>query len=209
MFNLEHLIQSGGILLVALIVFAESGLLIGFALPGDTLLFSAGLLASQGQFNIYALCAAIIVAAILGDNVGYSIGQKLGPRIFTKKDGLLFRAEYVERSHAFFEKHGGKTVTLARFVPVIRTFAPMIAGASNMPRKNFFRYNIVGGILWGAGVTLLGFFVGGLIPNAKHYVEPIMMLAVFLTLIPSILHILRDPKARAHMLSSIKKPFAK
>lgn len=209
MFNVEHIIQTGGIAAIAAIIFAESGLLIGFFLPGDTLLFSAGILAAGGRFNIAVLAAAVIAAAIVGDNVGYSIGKKLGPKLFTKKDGVLFRHEYVARSEKFFASHGGKTVTLARFVPIVRTFTPMIAGAGNMPRNKFMAYNIVGGIVWGGGLTLLGYFLGSKIPNVEHYIQPIMVIAILITFGPTLYHLLKDNKLRGRikrLLSRASRP---
>jgi membrane-associated protein len=205
MFHVEEWIKSGGILLVALIVFAESGLLIGFFLPGDTLLFSAGLFAAQGQFAIVPLVVAIVLAAIIGDNVGYSIGKRTGKRIFSKKDGVLFRQEYIAKAESFYEKHGGKTIILARFVPVVRTFAPMVAGVGSMSRQKFFLFNVVGGVLWGAGITLLGYFIGNKIPNIEAYVIPGMLLAIVLTFAPSIMHLLRDDKIRANIKATLDK----
>ncbi len=140
----ESIIQSGGVLLVAAIVFAESGLLVGFFLPGDTLLFSAGFFAAQGKLPLGWLLIAIVLAAIIGDNVGYSIGKRTGHKIFKKKDGILFRQEYITRANAFYELHGGKTITLARFVPIVRTFAPVIAGVAHMDRRRFMFFNIIG-----------------------------------------------------------------
>jgi membrane-associated protein len=203
--HIEKLIESGGILLVAFIVFAESGLLIGFFLPGDTLLFSAGLFAAQGRFGIVPLIIAIVLAAIIGDNVGYSIGRRTGKRIFSKKDGVLFRQEYISKAEAFYEKHGGKTIILARFTPVVRTFAPMVAGVGNMSRQRFMFFNVIGAIIWGAGVTLLGYFVGNRIPNIETYVMPIMLAAIVLTFAPSILHLLHDDKIRAQIIATLTR----
>jgi membrane-associated protein len=205
MFNVEGLIISGGILIVAAIVFAESGLLIGFFLPGDTLLFSAGLLASQGYFPITWLIFAIVVAAVIGDNVGYTIGRRTGHRIFNKQDGLLFHKGNLLRAQKFYEEHGGKTVTLARFVPVIRTFAPMLAGVGKMERRKFMLYNIVGAVLWGGGVTLLGYFLGSQIPGLDKYIEIVLVAIVVLSLAGSFLHLVKDKHNRQILLRRFKR----
>lgn len=203
----EHLIQSGGILLVAAIIFAESGLLIGFFLPGDTLLFSAGFFAAQGHLHLGWLLFAVILAAILGDNVGYSFGRRLGPRIFKKPDGIVFRQEYLVKAEKFYEKHGGKTIILARFTPIVRTFAPIVAGAAKMTRKKFFTYNIVGGVTWGTGITLLGFWLGSRISNIDKYLLPVMVGAVVLSSAPAIWHVLKDPKTRLRMAQGFNRRF--
>lgn len=197
--NPEHILQSGGVLLVAAIVFAESGLLIGFFLPGDTLLFTAGFFASQGKLNIGFLLIATVIAAIIGDNVGYTIGRRTGHRVFKKKDGILFRAEYIEQAEKFYEKHGGKTITIARFIPVIRTFAPVVAGVGKMDRKKFMFYNIIGATIWGVGVTLLGYALGSRIPNIDKYLLPVIGLAMLLTFGPPMVHILKDGETRSRL----------
>ncbi len=204
MFDIEHLVASGGILIVSLIVFAESGLLIGFFLPGDTLLFSAGLLASQGLFPIEWLVVCTILAAIIGDNVGYSIGRRLGHRIFKKEDGILFHKDHLLRAEKFYEQHGGKTITVARFVPMVRTFAPIVAGVGKMPRKRFMIYNIVGGILWGGGVTLAGYWFGSKVPGLDRYIEYILLLVVVASFGGVLLHLLRDPKTRNLILQRLR-----
>lgn len=196
MFDIEALVRSGGILLVALIVFAESGLLIGFFLPGDTLLIGAGIIASQGEISLGWLIFAVVLAAIIGDNVGYTIGERSGHKIFRKKDGLLFRQEYIEKAEAFYEKHGGKTIVIARFIPIVRTFAPVVAGVGKMPRRRFMIYNIVGAVLWGAGVILLGYWIGNRIPGLDKYIELIIVGVIVLSLGISFLHVLKDKQTR-------------
>jgi len=205
MLNVEHLIESGGILLVALIIFAESGLLIGFFLPGDTLLFTAGFFAAQGKLSLPWLIIAVVIAAAVGDNVGYEIGQRTGHRIFKKEDGILFRKEYVQRAEEFYEKHGGKTIIMARFVPIVRTFAPVVAGVGNMSRKRFMAFNIIGAIGWGAGVILLGHWLGSKIPNIDKYLLPIVLLAVLFSFSPMVLHIIKDKKARKKIWAKITR----
>ncbi len=199
MFDPETIIQTGGVLLIAFIIFAESGLLVGFFLPGDTLLFGAGLAASQGEISLPWLIVATVIAAIIGDNVGYSIGRRTGHRIFKKKDGIIFRQEYIEKAEAFYEKHGGKTIIIARFTPIVRTFAPVVAGAGKMSRRRFFTFNIIGGILWGAGMPLLGYYIGSKIPGLDHYIEYVIISVVLLSLLLAFGHLLRDAETRKQL----------
>lgn len=204
MFDIEAIIQWGGIFIISAIVFAESGLLVGFFLPGDTLLFGAGLAASQGEFSLPLLIIAVVVAAIIGDNVGYSIGRRAGSRIFSKKDGILFRAEYMDKAEEFYKKHGGKTIVIARFTPIVRTFAPVVAGASKMPRERFMFFNIFGGLLWGAGMPLLGYFIGSKIPHLDEYIEVVILGVVVASIGLALLHLLKDPKTRAILWDRFK-----
>jgi len=203
--GLNEAILGGGLVVIGLTVFAESGLLIGFFLPGDTLLFGAGILASQGIFPISWLVTVIVIAAIIGDNVGYSIGRRLGPRLFKKQDGVIFKQEYVARAHDFYEKHGGKTIILARFVPIVRTFAPVVAGVSKMPRKRFVMFNVIGAVIWGAGVTLLGYYVGSRIPGIERFIEPVILAVVLLSISPALIHIARDPRIRGAIVAKVKR----
>ena len=209
MFDIETLIATGGIALIAAIVFAESGLLIGFFLPGDTLLFGAGLAASQGKISLPWLLVAVIIAAIVGDNVGYSIGRRAGPRIFKRKDGILFRQDYLVKSEAFYEKHGGKTIILARFTPIVRTFAPVVAGAGKMTRKRFMIFNIAGALLWGGMMPILGYSIGGKIPHLDKYIEVVIIGVMVLSILAAFAHILKDPKTRAMIVASIKNQLSK
>lgn len=204
MFDITHIIQAGGILIIALIVFAESGLLIGFFLPGDTLLFGAGLAASQGELSLIWLILAVVAAAIIGDNVGYSIGRRMGPRIFTKKDGIIFRRKYIETAEKFYKLHGGKTIVIARFTPLVRTFAPVVAGATKMSRRRFFIFNVLGGILWGAGMPALGYFVGSRIPGLDKYIELVILGGVGLTIVLAVAHLLKDKRTRKLLAEKIK-----
>src|SRR3989344_2857346 len=190
MFDLVALIKTAGYLGLFGIVFAESGLLIGFFLPGDSLLFTAGFLASQGYLNIWILAVLTFLGAILGDNFGYMMGKKFGPRVFRKEDSFLFNRDHMERARIFYEKYGGKTIVLARFLPVIRTFVPILAGVGNMKYKNFVFFNILGGFLWAVGMTWLGYFLGNIIPNADQYIVPIVIAIVILSSLPTITHFL-------------------
>jgi membrane-associated protein len=211
MFNIESIVSGGAIsiLLIAGIVFAESGLLIGFFLPGDSLLFGAGLAASQGKLSLFWLILTVVIAAIVGDNVGYSIGRRAGPRIFKKQDGILFRQEYLQKSEEFYEKHGGKTIILARFTPIVRTFAPVVAGAGKMSREKFMFYNIIGGVLWGGGITLLGYFIGNRIPHLDRYIEVVIIGVMVISLLLAFGHVLKDAKTRALMIGKIKSGLRK
>jgi membrane-associated protein len=192
----NHLLDTFGIWGLLLVVFAESGLLIGFFLPGDSLLFTCGLLITAGtmDFPLWGAIALICVAAILGDQVGYMFGRKVGPSLFKRQDSRLFKQENVTKAQEFFEKHGPKSLVLARFVPVVRTFTPIIAGVSGMKYRSFVVFNVIGGVLWGAGVTLLGSWLGN-VEFVHKNIELILILIVFLSVIPIIIEFLR---ARSH-----------
>lgn len=203
--DLETLIQTVGLVGIFFIVFAESGLFIGFFLPGDSLLFTAGFLASQGYFNIVALCLLSFLGAVLGDNFGYHFGKRVGPAIFRREDSILFHKSHLERAARFFEAYGNKTVLFARFFPVIRTFAPILAGVGKMHYRSFFFWNVAGGIIWGVGFSLLGYFLGRLIPNVDRYILPIILAVVVASFIPPLVHILRSPEHRAQITRIIKR----
>lgn len=203
--DVEHIVQSGGLLAIALIIFAETGLLAGFFLPGDTLLFSAGLFAATGRLNIGALVLTVILSAVIGDNVGYEIGRKTGHKIFKKEDGIFFRKEHIARAEKFYEQHGGKTIILARFIPIVRTFAPVVAGVGNMKHRSFFFYNIAGGIIWGGGITLTGYWFGDRIPNIEKYIVPLFILANIFTWTPVLWHVLKDPVSRKRLLDKLRR----
>lgn len=203
MFNLPHLdlvalIQMVGYLGLFAIVFAESGLFFGFFFPGDSLLFTAGLLASQGLFNIWILVPLIVTGAILGDSVGYWFGVKVGPKIFTREDSFFFHKRHVERTHNFYLKYGAKAVVLARFIPIVRTFAPILAGVGTMPYGTFLKWNIIGGVLWGTGVTLLGHFLGATIPGIEAYLFPIIIGIIIVSFLPLISELIKNRK-REHV----------
>ena len=184
--DLPILIKTIGYLGVFFIIFAESGLFFGFFLPGDTLLFTAGLLASQGYFNIALLVLLIVLAAILGDQIGYFFGKKVGPKIFTRDESFYFKKRYITDAENFYKKHGKKTIILARFIPVIRTFVPILAGVGKMHYRTFVIYNIMGGLLWGAGITLSGYFLGQKIPGIDRYLIPILLLIIFVPMLPTL-----------------------
>ena len=199
MFDLVALIKTVGYLGIFGIIFAETGLLLGFFLPGDSLLFTAGFLASQGFLNVWVLTIITFSAAVLGDNFGYGVGKKFGPRIFKKDDSFLFHRDHLERARVFYEQHGGKTIVFARFLPVIRTFVPMLAGVGNMKYKSFVFFNILGAVIWAIGMTWLGYFLGNIIPNADQYIVPIVIAIVILSSLPTITHFL------VHLIKSKRK----
>lgn len=209
MISIDEAILGTGLIAIGATVFAESGLLIGFFLPGDTLLFGAGLLASQGTFNIWVLIAVVIAAAIVGDNVGYSIGRRAGPRMFKRKDGILFHQDQLQKAEAFYEKHGGKTIILARFVPIVRTFAPVVAGASKMPRERFMVFNVVGAILWGGGVTLAGYWLGQRMPWLENYIDPVIIGIIVISIASALIHLLRDKNTRQALGLKIRSILSK
>ena len=192
--NPETLLTSGGFLVLAAIVFAESGLLVGFFLPGDSLLFIAGFLATEaGGNHLNPIGLVMLVAAsmaIVGDQVGYLIGKKLGPTIFNRPKSRLFDPQHVLKAQDFFKKYGARTIILARFVPIVRTFAPVVAGVGDMHYRTFVRYNIVGGLVWGAGIPLLGFFLGQ-IDIVKNNIEIAILAIVFISLLPVILEFVK------------------
>jgi membrane-associated protein len=185
--DLSLLIQTIGYLGIFIIIFAESGLFFGFFLPGDSLLFTAGLLASQGYFNIIWLILLTTIGAIAGDQIGYFFGKKVGPKIFNRDDSFFFKKKYIHDAEVFYQKHGKKAIVLARFMPIIRTFIPILAGVGSMHYKTFIIYNVLGGLIWAAGITLLGYFLGENIPNIDEYLIPILLLIIFVSVLHTIL----------------------
>lgn len=188
------IIRAFGLIGILCIVFAESGLFFGFFFPGDSLLFTAGFLASQNLLNINILVWGAFICAVLGDSVGYWFGKKIGPKIFTKDDSFFFQKKNVERAQKFYEKYGNKTIFLARFVPIVRTFAPIIAGVGNMKYKNFITYNLFGGFVWSFGVIYAGYFLGRVIPDVDKYIFPIIILIIILSVLPILFEYLKSRK---------------
>ncbi|MDP3764803.1 MAG: VTT domain-containing protein [bacterium] len=204
MFDLISLIKTAGYLGLFGIVFAESGLFIGFFLPGDSLLFTAGFLASQNFLDIKILAPLTFLAAILGDSFGYAFGNKVGYKLFTKEDSFLFHRHHLERAEKFYKKHGGQAIILARFMPVVRTFAPILAGVGKMKYSTFLFYNIIGAFLWAIGLTSMGYYLGSAIPNIDKYLLPIIALIIFLSVSPSLIHILKNKSDREKIIGFIK-----
>lgn len=185
------IIKAAGVIGIILIVFAETGLFFGFFFPGDSLLFTAGIFASQGFFSITVLLVGCIIAAILGDSVGYWSGKKYGRQLFDRDAGFFFKKKRLYDAEIFYEKHGKSTIIIARFVPIIRTFAPIVAGIGQMSYRTFVSYNIFGGISWVTALLLLGYFLGGMIPNPDVYIIPIAFLIIILSFVPIIIKIIR------------------
>ena len=190
--DLPALIQSIGYLGVWGMVFAESGLLIGFFLPGDSLLFTAGFLASQQLLNVWLLIVGAAVCAIAGDSVGYYTGHRFGRKLFRKEDSRFFHKKHLIKAEKFYERYGGKAIILARFMPIIRTFAPIAGGIGKMHYPTFFSYNLIGGISWTFGLTLLGYFLGSVIPDVDRYLLPIVLAIIVLSVLPSLLHLWQE-----------------
>ncbi|TXG76001.1 DedA family protein [Patescibacteria group bacterium] len=203
--GIDKLILGGGLIAIGATVFAESGLLIGFFLPGDTLLFGAGILASQGTFPLHWLLLIVIVSAIVGDNVGYSIGKRTGKRIFKKEEGILFRHEHIERAEAFYEAHGGKTIIIARFIPIVRTFAPLVAGIGRMDHRRFTFFNAIGATIWGGGVILLGYWFGTKVPWVEQFITPILLIVILLSISGSLIHVFREPQSRKLLIEKLRR----
>lgn len=194
--NLIDIITTLGYLGVSLIIFAESGIFFGFFLPGDSLLFTAGLLATQGIFNIYILVFLVGCSAVLGDGVGYWFGRKVGPALFTKEDSLFFNKEHVTRTQSFYDKYGPKAVVLGRFIPVVRTFVPILAGVGKMKYSFFLRYNILGAFLWAVGLTMAGYILGKSVPNIDKYLLPIVLGIIVVSFFPIVIELFRNRKNR-------------
>ncbi|OGM21138.1 hypothetical protein A2714_04875 [Candidatus Woesebacteria bacterium RIFCSPHIGHO2_01_FULL_38_9] len=197
--NLLELIKTVGYVGIFAIVFAESGLFFGFFFPGDSLLFTAGFLASQGFLDIRILVPLMVVAAISGDSTGFWMGGKFGKWLMARRESFFFKKEYIEKAHKFYEKHGGKALVLARFVPAVRTFVPIVAGMADMEYKKFISYNVVGGLIWGAGMTLAGYYLGKSIPDADKYLLPIVASIIILSVLPGVWHF------RGNLKSHIQK----
>ena len=191
-YSLDALIQWGGYVLLVAIVFAETGLLIGCFLPGDSLLITAGLLAAAGHLNIWWINVLLMAAAIIGDSVGYAIGARLGPHIFTREKSLLFNPKHVERTQHFYEKYGPKTIVIARFVPIIRTFAPVLAGVGAMRYRRFLTYNVLGGIGWVASMSWAGYLLGHAVPNISKHMHVLVIVIIVLSCVPIAVEIYRE-----------------
>jgi len=209
--DLIEFIKFASLIGVAAVIFAESGLLIGFFLPGDSLLFATGFLINAGvlSINIHFAVLVIFIAAILGDSVGYTFGRKLGPSIFKRQDARLFKQEYIVQAQKFYEKHGGKTIIIARFVPIVRTFAPIVAGAGKMAYKKFLTFNIIGAFLWAVGVTYAGYFLGSFFESVGIDIDqillPIILVIILISVLPPAIHIFSSPKNRTVLWEGTKR----
>jgi membrane-associated protein len=189
--SLDGLIRWGGYALLVAIVFTETGLLVGFFLPGDSLLITAGLVAATGALNIWWLNLLLIVAAVIGDSVGYAIGARLGPALFTREKSLLFNPRHVQRTREFYARHGARTIVIARFVPIIRTFAPVVAGVGGMEYRRFLVFNVAGGVGWVVSMTWAGYLLGSLIPNINQYIHVVVIVVIVLSCVPIVIELQR------------------
>lgn len=200
-----HLITSFGILAILLVVFAESGLLIGFVLPGDSLLFTSGYMVQQNilHIDIHVFAILVFIAAVLGDSVGYSFGHKVGRKLFEKENSRFFKKKYLEQTEEFYDKHGSVTIVLARFAPIVRTFAPIVAGAGKMHYKTFLIFNLIGGFLWSSLFIYLGFHAGEFLTKAGINIEVTALIIIFLSVSPMIIHALKKPSFRATLKKQI------
>lgn len=189
MFNPSDIVQSGGLLLIGMFLFSEVALFLGFFLPGDTLLIAAGVFAQHGKLSIISVIAVAIVAAITGDSTAYYIGRKLGPRVFKNEDSIIFRPDHVAKAEVFYEKYGAKALLVAHFLPVVRTFTPLLAGVARMPYRRFVIFNATGDIAWAISVTLVGYYIGSKIPNVDHYILLLVLAAMVITASPTIYHL--------------------
>lgn len=193
-FDIETLVTGAGYIGLFAIVFIESGVFFGFFLPGDSLIFTAGFLASQGFFDVILLWVLLLVAAIGGDSVGYSFGKHVGPKLFTKPKSIFFSPKHVERAEKFFEKYGKMSIFLARFVPAVRTFVPIVAGVGKMKYEVFIKYNVVGGFIWVTSMLFLGYFLGKVVPNATEYLHIIIIVIIIVSFLPIVIEYLRKKK---------------
>ncbi len=189
------MVQTGSYLGLATIVFAESGLLVGIFLPGDSLLFAAGLLSAGGFLSFGPMVLIVVIAAIVGDSVGYWFGANVGVNFFQREDSFFFKKEYLHRTERFYQRYGGRAVILARFVPIVRTIAPVLAGIGSMTYKTFLTYNVLGGVLWGVSMTSLGYFLGSLIPESERYILPISLVIIIISFLPILINLTRGKRA--------------
>jgi membrane-associated protein len=196
-YSLDALIRWGGYLVLVAIVFTETGLLVGFFLPGDSLLITAGLVAATGALDVWKLVILLSAAAIVGDSVGYAIGVRAGPRLFTRGKSLLFNPRHVERTRAFYARHGAKTIVIARFVPIVRTFAPVAAGVGQMAYRRFLAYNVAGGIGWVVSMILAGYLLGQAIPDIGSHIHVVVAVVIVLSVIPIVVEIVRERRKQS------------
>ena len=206
--NVRELVRVGGYVGLTAIIFAETGLLVGFFLPGDSLIVTAGLLSTQPQFglNVYLLGVLLTVAAIIGNTVGYAIGHATGPRLFTRDDSLLFKKKHLYRAQDFYQKHGGKTLIIARFMPIVRTFVPVVAGLANMPLKTYTAYNVLGAVAWIWSMLFIGHFLGRVVPGIDKHIEPMILVIIALSLLPALISWRRERAKGAAAPRAVSDP---
>jgi membrane-associated protein len=200
LYQFDQLIQWGGHTVLIVIIFAETGVMAGFFLPGDSLLVTAGVFAAAGHLNIWVLHCELILAAVLGDSLNYAVGRRIGPKIFSREQSLLFRKDYLIITKHFYEIYGAKTIVIARFVPVVRTFAPVVAGVGEMEYRKFLTFNIVGGIGWVFSMLMIGFLLGRSVPNINQHIHKIIFIIIFLSILPAIIEVWKGRRrARAEL----------
>ena len=204
--NLPELVQWAGLFGLAAIIFSETGRLVGVFLPGDSLLVTAGLLAARGYLNVYALAPLLTVAAICGNSVGYFIGRATGPRIFSRENSLFFNKKHAIRAHEFYEKYGRKTIVLAQFMPVIRTFAPVVAGVGGMRFRQFITFNIMGAVLWIWSMVAIGFFLGSYIPGIDQHIEIVIVIVIFISILPGLISAYRTRRGKRYQTPAAVEP---
>lgn len=191
MFDVSHIIQSGGLLLLGGFIFAEVALFLGFFLPGDTLVIAAGIYAHEGKLSIASVIIVAGLAAIAGDSVAYYIGRKLGPSVFKNKDSIIFRPDHVAKAEAFYEKYGAKTLLIAHYLPVIRTFTPLLAGVAKMPYRRFLTFDVIGDVVWAVSISLVGYYIGSRIPHVDTYIIGGLGVVILITVLPTLFHVAR------------------
>ena len=191
-YDVEALVRVGGLMALIAIVFVETGLFVGFFLPGDSLLVTAGLFAASGRLNLWSLFLFVSLAAIIGDTVGYTIGAKTGPRLFTRDDSLLFHKKHLITTKEFYDRYGGVTIIIARFMPIVRTFAPVVAGVGGMEYRRFAFYNVMGGIGWVVSMTSIGYFLGKSVPDIDQHIHLVIAIVIFVSLLPGIIKLARE-----------------
>jgi membrane-associated protein len=204
--NLPELVQWAGLFGLTAIIFSETGLLVGVFLPGDSLLVTAGLLSARGYLNVYTLTPLLTLAAICGNSVGYFIGRTSGPRIFNRENSLFFNKKHAIRAHEFYEKYGRKTIVLAQFMPIIRTFAPVVAGVGGMKFRTFITFNIIGAFFWIWSMVGIGYFLGSYIPGIDQHIEIVVVVVVFISILPGIISWYRGKRAKQYDSTSASKP---
>ena len=191
-YDVEALVRIGGLMALIAIVFVETGLFVGFFLPGDSLLVTAGLFAARGDLGLWSIFLFVSLAAIVGDTVGYTIGARTGPKIFTREDSLLFHKKHLITTKEFYDRYGGVTIIIARFMPIVRTFAPLVAGVGGMEYRRFVFYNVAGGIGWVVSMTSLGYFLGKAVPGIDRHIHVVIAVVIFLSLLPGIIKLARE-----------------
>lgn len=192
--DLNHWVSTLGYVGIFIVILAETGIIFGCFFPGDSLLFTAGMLASKGLLHLSYLIPVVIVAAIMGYVLGYWCGAKLGHWLLRRPDGIFWKRKYLQQAHDFYDKHGGQAMILCRLVPIVRTFCPIVAGMGNMPMRRYMRYNVMGAIIWACALPTLGYFVGNLFPNARHFILPIVLAIIVISVLPGAVHYLRRGK---------------